>query len=123
MVPTLVTPPSTGATDAEAPLSVLPPSGVNEAFTWMLPRTVGTPGIEKVPLAAVVPVRPPVAVTVAPETGPLFWSVTSPVTKVSGSGSTLRTTFAALPMLFPKSWARAPNVSVVMPDGIVNVNW
>src|SRR5713101_7792619 len=55
--PTLVVPASTGATAADDPVSWSPPNR-NEAKQTMLPRAVGTPGIEKAPLTEVVPVTP-----------------------------------------------------------------
>ena len=84
---------------------------------------MGTPTIWKRPSAPVLAVRPPGAVTVAPATGPLLPSTTSPITCVSGSGATATVTPAATPSLPPRSRASAPSARLLTPLGTVKVYW
>src|SRR6516225_3103473 len=121
MVPTLVVPPGTGGTANDDPLSVTPLL-VSEALTLMGPETVGTPGIENEPSAAVVAVSPPGAETVAPATGALLLT-TLPTTVVPGSGITLTTTLGAVPTFPPKSTAAAPIVREPVTAGTTKLYW
>src|SRR5436305_27201 len=84
MSPTLVVPPGTGATLPDLPATAVPLMSA-VTLTTMLPATVGTPAIEKLPSVCVRAVFDSVA-AVAPETGAALASTTLPATVVSGSG-------------------------------------
>src|SRR6202035_3251196 len=137
-VPTSVSPPDTGLTVPEVPVTAWPPI-VAVATTAMSPWTVGAPGMEKVPSGSVVPLGPRVkegalaagrsddprlpsrTVTAAPPTGLPPTSTTLPTTVVKGSGTTFNTTSAAVPMPPATSTAWALKVTLETPVGTVKV--
>jgi hypothetical protein len=93
MVPRFVVPPWTGGRATEFPARTVPSVCVSKTLTPILPRIVGTPEIENEPSAAVIAVRFPSVVTVAPGTGTPLMSTAFPMTVVNGSGITLIWTF------------------------------
>ena len=90
IVPTSVTPPTTGSKKSEVEVRVSPRK-TPVAVTSIGPPTVGTSGRVNVPSAAVVLWSPRVS-TSASAIGPSAGSVTRPVTVVPGSGMTSITT-------------------------------
>ena len=119
--PTFVVPPRTGTEAADEPDNCIPLIVTNVAKHTMLPRTVGTPGMEKLPLAAVVPVMP-MQFTAAPATSVPTGSTTVPVTVVRGSGIAMMVMFGELAVAPAVSRTEAPMVNDDTPVGTVKLN-
>src|SRR3954453_4729989 len=119
--PTIVTPPLTTEAARETPRRVTPAS-TDVAVHVIDGVTVRMPPTEKLQSACDKPTASAHA-TLAPATVWPPCRSTRPVTVVSGSGTTLTTTWSAVPMLLPRSTASAANVIDVAPTGARTENW